>query len=76
MRTVGNTERKVGALNQGYLRWQAGYDYIAGVDADTAIAPDCLQRLEEELAATPRAGGGWPATPSTSRRARRPWPGC
>jgi poly-beta-1,6-N-acetyl-D-glucosamine synthase len=57
MRTVGNTERKVGALNQAFLRWQAGYDYIAGVDADTVLAPDCLQRLEEELAATPRAGG-------------------
>ena len=57
MRTVGNTERKVGALNQAYLRWQAGYDYIAGVDADTVLSPDCLQRLEEELAATPRAGG-------------------
>ena len=49
MRTVGNTERKVGALNQAYLRWQAGYDYIAGVDADTVIAPDCLQRLEFEF---------------------------
>src|SRR5450755_1093198 len=57
MRTVGNTERKVGALNQAYLRWQAGYDYIAGVDADTVLAPDCLQQLETELAATPRAGG-------------------
>ena len=57
MRTVGNTERKVGALNQAWLRWQAGYDYIAGVDADTVLAPDCLQRLEEELATTPRAGG-------------------
>ena len=57
MRTVGNTERKVGALNQGWLRWQAGYDYIAGIDADTVLAPDCLQRLEEELATTPRAGG-------------------
>ena len=57
MRTVGNTERKVGALNQGWLRWQAGYDYIAGVDADTVVAKDCLQRLEEELSTTPRAGG-------------------
>jgi len=57
MRTVGNTERKFGALNQAWLRWQAGYDYIAGVDADTVLAPDCLQRLEEEMAATPRAGG-------------------
>jgi poly-beta-1,6-N-acetyl-D-glucosamine synthase len=53
MRTVGNTERKVGALNQGWLRWQAGYDYIAGVDADTVLAPDCLQHLEEELATPP-----------------------
>jgi len=57
MRTVGNTERKVGALNQGWLRWQAGYDYIAGVDADTVVAPDCPQALEEEMAETPRAGG-------------------
>jgi len=57
MRTVGNVERKVGALNQGWLRWQAGYDYIAGVDADTVLAPDCLQALEEEMAETPRAGG-------------------
>jgi poly-beta-1,6-N-acetyl-D-glucosamine synthase len=57
MRTVGNTDRKVGALNQGWLRWQAGYDYIAGVDADTVLAPDCLQRLETEMTTTPRAGG-------------------
>ena len=57
MRTVGNTERKVGALNQGWSRWQAGYDYVAGIDADTILAPDCLQQLETELAVTPRAGG-------------------
>jgi poly-beta-1,6-N-acetyl-D-glucosamine synthase len=57
MRTVGNTERKVGALNQGWLRWQAGYDYVAGIDADTIVAPDCLQQLEAELAITPRPGG-------------------
>ena len=57
MRTVGNTERKVGALNQGWHRWQAGYDYIAGIDADTILAPDCLQQLETELAVTPRPGG-------------------
>jgi biofilm PGA synthesis N-glycosyltransferase PgaC len=57
MRTVGNTERKVGALNQGWLRWQAGYDYVAGIDADTILAPDCLQQLEAELAVTARPGG-------------------
>ncbi|QNG36300.1 glycosyltransferase family 2 protein [Geodermatophilaceae bacterium NBWT11] len=57
MRTVDNTERKVGALNQGWRRWQAGYDYVAGIDADTILAPDCLQQLEEELAQTARPGG-------------------
>jgi biofilm PGA synthesis N-glycosyltransferase PgaC len=57
MRTVGNTERKVGALNQAWQRWQAGYDYVAGIDADTILAPDCLQQLEAELAVTPRPGG-------------------
>jgi biofilm PGA synthesis N-glycosyltransferase PgaC len=57
MRTVGNTERKVGALNQAWNRWQAGYDYVAGIDADTILAPDCLQQLEAELAVTPRPGG-------------------
>lgn len=57
MRTVANTDRKVGALNQGWLRWQAGYDYVAGIDADTILAPDCLAQLEAELAVTPRPGG-------------------
>lgn len=57
MRTVDNADRKVGALNQAWRRWQAGYDVIAGIDADTQLAPDCLQQLEEELATTPRAGG-------------------
>jgi poly-beta-1,6-N-acetyl-D-glucosamine synthase len=57
MQTVGNTERKVGALNQGWHRWEAGYDYIAGIDADTILAPDCLQQLEADLAVTARPGG-------------------
>lgn len=57
MRTVDNTERKVGALNQGWRRWQAGYDVIAGIDADTILAPDCLQQLEGALAQTARPGG-------------------
>jgi biofilm PGA synthesis N-glycosyltransferase PgaC len=57
MRTVDNNDRKVGALNQAWRRWQAGYDFIAGIDADTQLDPECLQQLEEELAATPRTGG-------------------
>jgi len=57
MVTVGNTDRKVGALIQGWRRWQAGYDFIAGVDADTMLAPDCLRHLEADLVAQPNAGG-------------------
>jgi biofilm PGA synthesis N-glycosyltransferase PgaC len=57
MVTVGNTDRKVGALIQGWRRWQAGYDFVAGVDADTMLAPDCLRYLEADLAAQPNAGG-------------------
>ncbi|MFY9930939.1 MAG: glycosyltransferase family 2 protein [Streptosporangiaceae bacterium] len=30
---------------------------MAGIDADTILAPDCLQQLEAELAVTPRPGG-------------------
>jgi biofilm PGA synthesis N-glycosyltransferase PgaC len=57
MQTVGNTERKVGALNQGWYRWQAGYDYVAGIDADTVLDHECLGQLEDELSGTPNPGG-------------------
>jgi biofilm PGA synthesis N-glycosyltransferase PgaC len=57
MVTVGNADRKVGALIQGWRRWQAGYDFVAGVDADTMLAPDCLSYLEADLEAQPNAGG-------------------
>jgi cellulose synthase/poly-beta-1,6-N-acetylglucosamine synthase-like glycosyltransferase len=57
MATVGNTERKVGALNQGWHRWQAGYDYVMGVDADTVLDSECLGQLEDELSKTPCPGG-------------------
>jgi poly-beta-1,6-N-acetyl-D-glucosamine synthase len=57
MVTVGNKDKKVGALIQGWRRWQAGYDFIAGVDADTMLAPDCLKQLEADLVAQPNAGG-------------------
>ena len=57
METVGNTDRKVGALIQGWRRYQAGYDFIAGVDADTVLDPRCLEHLEAGLVAQPDAGG-------------------
>ena len=52
-----NVNGKVGALNHGWARYQAGYDFVAGVDADTVLEAGCLQQLENELATTPRPGG-------------------
>ena len=45
----------------GWQRWQAGYYaagyyYVAGIDAGTILASDCLQQQEAELAVTPRPG--------------------
>jgi poly-beta-1,6-N-acetyl-D-glucosamine synthase len=57
METVGNTDKKVGALIQGWRRYQAGYDFIAGVDADTILDPRCLEHLEFGLVDQPDAGG-------------------
>jgi poly-beta-1,6-N-acetyl-D-glucosamine synthase len=57
METVGNTDKKVGALIQGWRRFQAGYDFIAGVDADTVLDTRCLEHLEAGLIDEPSAGG-------------------
>jgi bleomycin hydrolase len=57
METAGNTDKKVGALIQGWRRYQAGYDFIAGVDADTVLDPRCLEQLEYGLVDQPNAGG-------------------
>jgi biofilm PGA synthesis N-glycosyltransferase PgaC len=57
METVGNTDKKVGALIQGWRRYQAGYDFIAGVDADTVLEAHCLEHLEAGLVEQPSAGG-------------------
>ncbi len=56
MRTVENSGGRAGALNQGWRRWQAGADLVAVVDADTVLAPDCLEQLVTALAAAPRPG--------------------
>lgn len=40
-----NPDKKVGALNYGYFL-SRGYDYILGVDGDTTLARDCVERLE------------------------------
>jgi biofilm PGA synthesis N-glycosyltransferase PgaC len=57
METVGNTDRKVGALTQGWQRHAHEFDFLAGVDGDTLLMPSCLNDLEEELVRNPSAGG-------------------
>lgn len=51
-----NPDKKVGALNYGYFL-SRGYDYILGVDGDTTLARDCVERLELEMTDDPRIGG-------------------
>ncbi|MCM4084730.1 glycosyltransferase family 2 protein [Paractinoplanes hotanensis] len=51
-----NPDKKVGALNYGYFL-SRGYDYILGVDGDTTLARDTVERLELEMTDDPRIGG-------------------
>src|SRR4051812_32206398 len=56
--TVGNKDRKVGALTAAWQEYVAyGYDYFLGVDADTVLAPESLADLETELERNPKVGG-------------------
>ena len=51
-----NPDKKVGALNYGYTLVQ-GADYLLGVDGDTTLAPDCVEKLEAEITSDSRIGG-------------------
>lgn len=51
-----NPDKKVGALNYGYTLVQ-GADYLLGVDGDTTLAPDCVEKLEAEIVSDSRIGG-------------------
>lgn len=55
LRTVENPDGRAGALTTGWRRFRTGVDLVAVVDADTVLAPDCLEQLERALAG--RAGG-------------------
>jgi biofilm PGA synthesis N-glycosyltransferase PgaC len=52
-----NQDKKVGALNHAWQEWSAGYDFIAGIDADTEVDPECLAQLEAEMVRRPQAAG-------------------
>lgn len=51
-----NPDKKVGALNYGYFL-SRGFDFILGVDGDTTLARDAVERLELEMTDDPRIGG-------------------
>ena len=53
---LANPDKKVGALNYGYFL-SRGFDYVLGVDGDTTLARDCVERLELEMTDDPRIGG-------------------
>ncbi|MBM9466260.1 glycosyltransferase [Nakamurella leprariae] len=55
--TVGNIDKKVGALTQGWQQWALDHDFVLGVDADTVLAKDALEQLEAEMVRVPSAAG-------------------
>lgn len=51
-----NADKKVGALNYGYSLVD-DCDYLLGVDGDTTLHKDAIERLEAEIVSDPRIGG-------------------
>jgi cellulose synthase/poly-beta-1,6-N-acetylglucosamine synthase-like glycosyltransferase len=47
--TVGNTYKKAGALNQAWNEYGRDAKYVFTMDADTELAPDCLEKLRDGL---------------------------
>jgi cellulose synthase/poly-beta-1,6-N-acetylglucosamine synthase-like glycosyltransferase len=58
LKTIGNTDKKVGALSQAWQKFgHLGYDFVLGVDADTVCERNMVAELEREMVRNPRAGG-------------------
>jgi poly-beta-1,6-N-acetyl-D-glucosamine synthase len=51
-----NPDKKVGALNYGF-GLVGNADYLLGVDGDTTLAVDAVERLEAEIVSDTRIGG-------------------
>ena len=51
-----NPDKKVGALNYGFTLVQDA-DYLIGVDGDTTLARDAIEKLEAEITSDTRIGG-------------------
>jgi cellulose synthase/poly-beta-1,6-N-acetylglucosamine synthase-like glycosyltransferase len=57
METEDNDLRKVGALSQAWVRFGQDAPYVLGVDADTKLAPGCVEQLFKEMESNENAGG-------------------
>jgi poly-beta-1,6-N-acetyl-D-glucosamine synthase len=52
-----NPDKKVGALNYGYLLSRGRFDFILGVDGDTSLDNQAVEWLEKEMVDDRRIGG-------------------
>jgi biofilm PGA synthesis N-glycosyltransferase PgaC len=57
METVGNRDRKAGALNQAWWRHCQDARFVVTIDADTILHPACFRELRRQAVDEPRIGG-------------------
>ena len=57
METVGNRDRKAGALNQAWERYGQDARFVVTMDADTILDPRCLELLRQQAVKDPKIGG-------------------
>lgn len=57
MVTVGNTDRKSGALNQAWWRYCQDARFVITMDADTILDRRCVELLREQAVSQPEVGG-------------------
>src|ERR1039458_8097530 len=58
MKTVGNTHKKAGALNQGFLALKGKRPaFVFGMDADTILHPSIIEAGVKQFEQEPKTGG-------------------
>jgi biofilm PGA synthesis N-glycosyltransferase PgaC len=57
MQTVGNTHKKAGALNQGFLALKDRPKYIFGMDSDTILHPSIIEAGVKQFEREPNTAG-------------------
>ena len=57
METVDNPHRKAGAMNQAWLAYAQGADYVFTMDADTVLSANFFELAVAEMESDPNLGG-------------------